>query len=207
MVKEIRIYWEGGKTKDLLRKGMNGFLQGLRNTARSNRISWNLIACGSRDSAYKDFVMALNTFPDAFNVLLVDSDSLVALPPWRHLRQNNGWEIAEEYDPQCHLMAQAMEAWLIADVEALRKYYGLDFNANSIPGNANVEQIDKNQLARALDDATRKTQKGKYHKIKHACEILQKLDVAKVRKAAFHCERLFKTLEEKMDANNQEDRQ
>lgn len=205
MVKEIRIYCEGGgannSTKDLLRKGMNEFLRDLRNIARSNRIRWDLIACGSRQSAYEDFVMALKTFHNAFNVLLVDSEAPVNPPPWRHLRQNNGWEIAEEHDLQRHLMAQAMEAWLIADVEALRKYYGPDFNANWIPGNANVEQIDKNQLARTLNDATRKTQKGKYDKIKHACEILQKLDVVNVRKAAFHCDRLFKTLAEKMDAN------
>jgi hypothetical protein len=99
-------------------------------------------------------------------------------------------------------MAQAMEAWLIADVETLREYYGPDFNANPIPRNANVEQIDKNQLKRALTDATRKTTKGKYDEVKHACEILQKLDVVKVRKAAFHCDRLFKTLIEKMDANS-----
>jgi hypothetical protein len=206
MVEAIRIYCEGGgqsnSTKDLLRKGMNGFLRDLRNIARSNRIRWDLIACGSRESTYEDFVMALKTFPGAFNVLLVDSDLPVNPPPWRHLKQNNFWELAEEHDLQCHLMVQAMEAWLIADVEALSKYYGPDFNPNPIPGNTNVEKIDKNQLARALNDATRKTQKGKYDKIKHACEILQKLDVVKVRQAAPYCDRLFNTLAEKMDANN-----
>jgi len=206
MVKEVRIYCEGGgdsnSTKDLLRKGMNEFLRILRNIARGNRIRWDLIACGSRDSAYKDFVMALKTFPGAFNVLLVDSDSPVNLPPWRHLTQNNGWALAEEHDSQCHLMTQAMEAWLIADIEALRKYYGPDFNVNPIPGNANVEQIDKNQLKRALTDATRKTTRGRYDEIKHASEILQKLDVVKVRKAAFHCDRLFETLTEKMNADS-----
>lgn len=206
MVKKIRIYCEGGgsnnSTKDLLRKGMNGFLRDLRNIARSNRVRWDLIACGSRESTYEDFVMALKTFPGAFNVLLVDSDSPVDPPSWGHLRQNNGWELAEEHDSQCHLMAQAMEAWLIADVETLRTYYGPDFNVNPIPRNTNVEQIDKNQLARALNNATRKTQKGEYDKIKHACEILQKLDVVKVRKAAFHCDRLFKILAEKMNADS-----
>jgi hypothetical protein len=202
MVEAIRIYCEGGgpgnSTKDLLRKGMNEFLRELKNIARSKRIRWDLIACGSRQDAYEDFVRALRTFPGAFNVLLVDSDLPVNPPPWRHLKQNNSWELDEEHDLQCHLMAQAMEAWLIADVEALKTYYGRDFNANTIPTNANVEQIDKNQLTRALNDATRRTQKGKYDKIKHASEILQKLDVTKVRRAAPHCDHLFKTLAEKM---------
>jgi len=206
MVKEIRIYWEGKGTsdsiKDLLRKGMNEFLRDLRNIARSNRVRWDLIACGSRDSAYKDFAMALKTFPNAFNVLLVDSEAPVNPPPWRHLRQNSGWELAEEHDSQCHLMAQAMEAWLIADIEARRNYYGPDFNVNPIPGNMNAEQIDKNQLKRALTNATRNTNKGKYDEVKHACEILRKLDVARVRQAAPHCDHLFKTLAEKMDASS-----
>jgi Domain of unknown function (DUF4276) len=206
MVKAVRIYCEGGgasnSTKDLLRKGMNEFLRELKNIARSNRIRWDLIACGSRQDAYEDFVRALKTFPGAFNVLLVDSDLPVNPPTWRHLKQNNGWELAEEHDLQCHLMAQAMEAWLIADVEALKTYYGRDFNTNTIPATANVEHIDKNQLTRVLNDATRRTQKGKYDKIKHASEILQKLDFVKVRQAAPHCDHLFNTLAKKMVAES-----
>lgn len=34
---------------------------------------------------------------------------------------------------------------LIADINALKKFYGQGFKEKSIPKNPNVEQIDKNQ--------------------------------------------------------------
>lgn len=88
-------------------------------------------------------------------------------------------------------MAQTMEAWFIADLPALQNFYGQNFNSNPIPGTANVEQINKQVLNASLVEATRKTQKGVYHKIKHGSELLKRIDSGKVRHAAPHCERLF----------------
>lgn len=117
--------------------------------------------------------------------------------PWAHLNCDSlGLD-----DSHCHLMAQAMEAWLIADTEALKEVYGKGFNENSLPKNP-VEQITVKDLIDSLKKATASTTKGKYHKTKHALEILKKLDVDKVRQAAPYCDRLFKTLAEKMDADS-----
>ncbi len=206
MVKEIRIYCEGGSAKrdqsDLLKRGLNIFFQELVGLARAKNIRWRLTLCKSRNLAFEGFETAMKSFPEAFNVLLVDSEAPVTSPAWQHLKQTDKWRLTQEQDSQCHLMAQAMEAWLIADLETLKKHYGQSFNANPIPTAQNVEQIAKDRLAPMLNEATRQTQKGKYDKIKHAGEILQKLDVAKVRQAAPHCDRLFKTLAEKMDTDN-----
>lgn len=97
-------------------------------------------------------------------------------------------------------MVQVMEAWLVADSEALKRFYGQDFNAKLIPSNPDVEQIDKTTLFSALKDATRRTAKGEYHKIRHGPEILKLLEASKVQNAARHCQRLFETLERKMSA-------
>jgi acyl-coenzyme A thioesterase PaaI-like protein len=93
-----------------------------------------------------------------------------------------------------------MEAWLIADRDALSRFYGQRFNANAIPRNPNVEQVGKQDLESALKDATRHTAKGEYHKIHHGPNILSQLDVARVRIAASHCNRLFITLADRINS-------
>ncbi|MGA9380361.1 MAG: DUF4276 family protein, partial [Phormidium sp.] len=94
----------------------------------------------------------------------------------------------------CYLMVHTMEAWFIADIDALRDYYGQGFQESAIPKPANVEEIDKDRLASALKKATRNTLKKEYHKTRHASQLLEKLDVTKVRKASPNCDRLFTTL-------------
>jgi hypothetical protein len=58
-----------------------------------------------------------------------------------------------------------------------------------------VEAVAKEDLIRALDRATARTQKGRYHKISHCAELLGLLDRNRVRARARHCDLLFTTLE------------
>ncbi|MBD2778213.1 DUF4276 family protein [Iningainema tapete] len=198
MVKEIRIYIEGGgdgkNTKALLRQGFSKFFQDIVNQARSQKIAWQIILCGSRNNAFRDFKNALKSHPDAFNVLLVDSEASVKQSPWEHLQSRDNWIVPEIDDSHCHLMVQTMEAWFIADVDTLKKFYGQGFKENAILRTINVETIDKDSLASSLTAATCNTSKGEYQKIKHASKLLEMLDVEKVRKASTHCDRLFTTL-------------
>ena len=88
-------------------------------------------------------------------------------------------------------MVQTMEAWIIADAGALAAYYGQNFNANDIPRNKNLEEVAKAALATALERATRNTQKGAYHKIRHASDLLKRIAPEKVRQRCPNCERMF----------------
>lgn len=199
----IRIYVEGGgdsaDSKAIFRRGIGEFLRELRSAARQRTIRWDIIVCGGRDQACEDFQTALRTHRDAFNVLLVDSEGPVTTSPWDHLRMRDGWTRPEGVsDDQCHLMVQSMEAWIVADIETLRTYYGQGFNANPLPRSPSIESVDRGRIADALTTATRNTSKGRYHKIHHAAAILERLDVARVRQAARHCDRLFTTLHRKM---------
>ena len=202
MVNEIRVYVEGGgdgaKTKARLREGFSNFLREIVKAARNKSVKWQIIVCGSRNEAFDNFTFALQDHPAAFNVLLVDSEDPVHCAPWQHL-QGSAWIVPGVSDEHCHLMVQMMEAWFVADIDALSGYYGQGFKQNSIPRNPNVEEIDKERLKRALDEATRHTAKGKYQKIRHASELLARIDSAQVRQAAPHCDRLFTTLIHKMD--------
>jgi Domain of unknown function (DUF4276) len=47
---------------------------------------------------------------------------------------------------------------------------------------------------KALEEATRDTQKGAYHEIRLASDLLKRIDREKVRKRCPHCARLFDTL-------------
>jgi len=194
MVKEIRIYVEGGgdkkETKARVREGFSGFLQDVVKIAQSKRIKWKIIICGSRNDAFRNFNNALEDHSDAFNVLLVDSEAPVKKSPWEHLKLRDNWDSPGVDD----LMVQTMEAWFIADIDILKKFYGQGFRENSIPKNTNVEKIDKDSLEPILKAATRGTSKGEYQKIQHASKLLELLDVAKVRKAAPNCDRLFTIL-------------
>jgi hypothetical protein len=198
VVSEIRIYVEGGgdcrQTKNVAREGFSSFLKDIVQLARSKRIRWQIVVCGSRDQTFSDFVTALETHSDAFNVLLVDSEAPVHHEPWQHLRERDtSWSIPAIGSEHCHLMVQMMEAWFVADIDALHRYYGQGFLESAIPRNPNVEEIDKERLESALKNATRHTSKGEYRK-RHGLEILKQINPTVVRQAAPHCDRLFVTL-------------
>jgi Domain of unknown function (DUF4276) len=202
VVTAVRIYAEGGGdskyTKGFLRQGFSTFLQDLKSMARDKGIRWDLVTCGSRRAAFDAFRTALKQHPDAFNVLLVDSEAPVQTTPWAHLQQRDGWANDDVPDDHYHLMTQAMEAWFIADISALVTFYGHEFRPNRIPKNPDVEQIPKEQLESSLREATRGTQKGEYHKADHAWRILKLINPAIVQAASRHCNRLFVTLQAQM---------
>ena len=156
--------------------------------------------CGKRDAAHRDFHNACNSHPDAFNLLLVDSEGPVNNTPKHHLNKRDGWSL-ELSEKHYHLMVQTMESWLIADVDALKQFYGQSFQKSSIPPNNNVEQIPKNQLTKSLEKASQNSQKGKYHKIRHAAKILKQLNAATVQSKALHCKRFFQTVSTLINSN------
>jgi ribosomal protein S21 len=198
MVSEIHIYIEGDPQ---LRQGFRTFFQSLYDVAKRQNVKIaTLKLCGSRGDTYKAFRIALKKHPNAFIVLLVDSEGAVGRGQgvWEYLRNEDGWDSMGTDDTHCYLMIQAMEAWFIADIDALGDYYGKGFQESAIPKNPKVEEIDKNSLESALKAATRNTLKKEYHKTRHASQILERLNVKKVRKAADNCDRLFTTLSQIM---------
>ena len=199
MVKEVRIYIEGGgdskDTKAQLRGGFSNFFKELVQVARSKQIKWNITVCGSRNNAFRDFKNALADHPNAFVILLVDSEAPVKQPPWEHLKSRDNWDSPGVDDTHCYLMVQVMEAWFMADIDTLKTFYGQGFKENAIPKNINVETIEKDSLEPNLKVASRDTKsKGEYQKIQHASKLLEMLDVDKVRKASSECDRMFATL-------------
>jgi hypothetical protein len=206
VVREIFIYIEGGGEYNAqqieLRQGFSEFFKELTQEARKRGKRVRPVLCGSRDQAFDDFKNNVSSNPDAFSVLLVDSEAPVSsLPgssPWLHLRQRGDKWLGSYDNDQCHLMVQTMETWLLADRATLSKFYGAGFKEKALPKTANLEEIDGHRLLEDLKKATEGTKKGKYHKIRHASEILALLEVNRVRQACPHCEHFFATIEQKI---------
>ena len=204
----VTIYLEGGgdgrDTMVALRRGMDAFLGPIKQQARAKSLAWKLVPCGSRQQTFKRFRNAVTgTPPDQLVVLLVDAEAAVGNnTPRAHLQRCDKWNLAFADDDMVHLMVQVMETWIVADPETLAKYYGSHFRANAFPpaATANPETIPKSRIMSSLHAATQRTPKGVYHKIRHASEILQRLDQPRVRQRCPACDRLFDTLERRIAA-------
>lgn len=208
MTREIRIYVEGGGDDDDarsgLRDGFRGFLRDIWTQGRRKGIRLSIVPCGDGAKTVRSFQRALKWYPDAFNLLLVDAEGPVTTASARqHLKSRlpRHWSDSIADDDQCHLMVQMMEAWLIADREKLAEYYEAGFHEKSLPNNTNVEQIDKQTLLESLARATRDTKKKRYHKTRHAPDILKCIRPEVVRGKSPYCKRLFDTLAAKIDGN------
>ena len=155
-----------------------------------------VVSCGSRGEAYEDFIVAVWQNPDAAILLLVDAERRVrGQSPTQHLaRSPDNWDLRGIRDDRVHLMVQAVEAWMIADPDGLRAYFGNGFNENALPGRRNPEEIPKDDLKRALAAAGRDTKKRGYHEISDGTEILRVIDPSTVRGKCEWCRRLFALL-------------
>ena len=204
MVREIKLYVEGGgrgtnKNATIkLQQGFDAFLRELKDAARDKKISFKVIPSGSTTDTFEEFIFSVENSPQSFNLLLVDSDEAIAAGETARdflQRKYKKWKLQKISDEQCHLMVQVMESWFIADVEALKDFYGQNFRESAIPKHQNnVETIEKATVENSLKKATAKTQKGEYQKIGHGAKILEKINPRKVREAAPHCEKLFDSI-------------
>ncbi|MEK7875949.1 MAG: DUF4276 family protein [Pseudomonadota bacterium] len=179
-----------------LRQGLDHLLGEVKSKARAKRFGWKLVCAGGRQKAYDAFINALRTNEDAINVLLVDSESPIAAETGdsardarervAHLAARDGWDLEAAPAERIHLMVQCMEAWIVADPEALAHFYGQRFARRSLPARKNLEEDPAPDIYDKLARATRNTQKGEYGKIRHASHLLQRIDATKV---AQHCRR------------------
>jgi hypothetical protein len=145
----IKIYVEGGGDKKALqsvgREAMKLFLSNL-----IPERAFKVIMCGGRQQTYDDFCVALKMKNPDEILLLVDAEAPVQEHgrSWLHLknRKGDGWDQPENVsDDHAYMMVQTMEAWLICDPAAWKKWKST-IDTRSLPNHKNIEIIDKPKL-------------------------------------------------------------
>ena len=152
---------------------------------------WRLICWGGRDATYRRFRSAIRNREADVVMLVVDAESPLNNAPIDHLRRQDGWDLSFVNASMIHLMVQTMETWLVADPDALAAYYGQGFRRSALPTHVDIESVPKSDVERAVNNATRDTQKGDYHKIRHASELLKRVDPDRVQDRCPACAKLF----------------
>jgi len=185
---KVAIYVEGGgngrEGKAQLRQGFDALLRKEKDAARLRRCEWRLTMCGSRGEACRAFLSSLANNPSSISALLVDAEGplLYKTPAGRiaYLQQRDSWQLQTVAPDAVHLMIECMEAWIVADPDALQRVYGQGFRANSLPARLDLDGHQKPDLMAALEAATKETKRGGYAKIRDASDVLLRIDPDKV---------------------------
>ena len=207
----VKLFVEGGGDSriqhDICRKGFRLFLEKAGFSGRMPRI----LACGSRNNAYSDYITAINNGENAVLLIdsegpihpnsIIDSTKLESWNPWLHLQCSDKWSKPEISDiKDCHLMVEIMEAWFIADIDTLKEYFGYKFNEGVISFWDNVEEISKSHVMSILVNATKASTKGIYRKGKHSFEILARINSRAVVKKSIWARRFIELLSKKLQS-------
>lgn len=199
MVSTHRLFVEGGGDRsDLRTECRKGFRRLLERAGLAGRMP-RIVACGGRRAAYEQFVHALaNRDPGEALYLLVDSEGPVThSDPWKHVaaRKGDQWSMpTDAHEEDLHLMVPVMEAWFLADRDALQRCFGKELRASALPHREDVENVAKDDVFRMLHAATKDTKTGPYGKGDHSFRILGELDPEKLARASTWARRLLTTL-------------
>jgi len=174
------LYLEGGgDTKELHTRCREGFRRLLERCGLQGRMP-RLVACGGRDAAFGDFVLAHTGRTAQFFGLWIDSEDTPAdlEQTWAHLKKRDAWpQPAEARDEQVLFMTTCMETWLVTDRVALKEHYGSELQESALPPLVELEKRPRHETQDSLMHATRKCTNA-YTKGKRSFEVLGKLNPA-----------------------------
>ncbi len=195
---KIKLYIEGGGDSSLqdseFRSGWAAFFQ---NAGLQGKMP-SVIRGGGRTQTYDSFCTAVRMRkPNELPLLLVDSEDPVAPnhEPWQHLKVRDGWDKpAGAADEDAFLMVTCMVTWLIADREALQKFFHDCWRDNALPQWPTLESIDRKRAFNALIQATAACEKKSYAKGRVSFDLLKAINPQKVAAACPSAGRLLDRL-------------
>lgn len=198
----FKLYVEGSGSSNKLqavgREAMMKFLSKL-----SLKKPCKVVMCGGRQQAYNDFCVAMQNPKEGESlILLVDAEAAMQQEgmPWDHLKIRDGWDRpGTATDSHAFLMVQTMEAWLICDPAAWKKWKP-HVAAAKLPkiNNGNVETIEKDKLEAGCEAAGKSIGYSYLNnKRLSGFGILKNVEPALVRKNSKEAKRFFEFVEVK----------
>ena len=185
----------GGEGKALRARFREGWKEFFNSAGVGGRTK--IVRGGGRRQTFARFATAVSdNSPGTVPFLLVDSEGPVAPrhSVWQHLRARDDWSRpAGAGDKRAFLMVQIMEAWFLADREALRSYFGAGFGEKALRAWPKLEDVPKSTVLEALERATASCRK-RYSKGKVSFELLARIDPACVESACPHAGALLDEL-------------
>ncbi|MCY4559925.1 MAG: DUF4276 family protein [Chloroflexi bacterium] len=164
----MEVYLEGHRR---LRVPMKSFLRNAVRTIHNQSVTLNVEPCGSGDDAIKRCVK------NTGSILLIDSEGEVS--PQLIVRVSG--QIGSTN--RAFYMVQQMEAWFIADRDALADYFGPGFRESALPQRNNIEDAPKREIENGLRNATRDCAKQRYSKGRDDVGLLERLNPTTVYNA------------------------
>ena len=96
-------------------------------------------------------------------------------------------------------MVQCMETWCLADRDALKDFFGHEFQESALPSDTVLESRSKADVLNALSHATRDCGRDRqYSKGRRSFELVGNLDPAKLKSRLPHFQRLLDVLDAKI---------
>ena len=151
MVREICIYYEGDPQ---LKEGFRAFLGKLALDDYYRLCRVRFIAGTGRDDTIHDFQDACQAHRSSWNILLIDSEGPDDGQLFARLK------LATAQKESVFWMVQLMETWFVADIQALKKFYGQGFRDARLRAKRDIERIPKGDVIKWLKDATKATPKS-----------------------------------------------
>ncbi len=195
----VKLYVEGGGNSRAEQiECRRAFSELVRKAGLAGRMP-RIVACGSRTEVFKQFKLALaqGLAQGAETALfLVDSEEPVRqASAWAHLAHTPD---ALTKPPRAHenhaqLMVTCMETWLMADQEALARYFGTGFNARALIAQHDLENRPRKDVIDALKRATQNCNRS-YKKGDVAFGALAEVDPAVLQQHVPHFARFITAL-------------
>ena len=137
-----------------------------------------LVACGGRRDAFDGFKAAHETKASDFVAMIVDSEYPVAdiEATWNHVAEYDNWHRPKgAQDDQILFMVTCMETWIVADRDALIRFYDDRLLVRRLPSFRDLERQSRTKIQECLKRATEKC-RDPYRKGKHSFKVLEILD-------------------------------
>ena len=194
---KAKVYIEGGAPGKVAASQFRRSWRTFFESAGGAGANFDIIRGQSREATWDRFLRATQEpIAGELPILVVDSESSVAAnrTSWHHLEAQDSWQKPQNTsDDQAFLMVQLMETWFLADLEALRAFFGPKFSDSHLKGLKLPESVEKARVLDGLERATRNCS-TRFKKGTVAFELLFRIDPKKIEAACPHAKRLLDRL-------------